>query len=390
MERVLLLILFFFIGITQQVQAHIIHINNEGTPAFYLIKPSAFVYDDSGEILGEIYKEQNYIYKKKTESCYYIEVENSVGCVPSSVVKEGTIKMQEEELDRSGKMVYTTKYAQLKDENGNILYTSQPNRRHYAFEKNDAYYYARVAGRIALLPKADVADDKGIPVLMYHHIVDHKHPKDKLSSTMITVKQLENNIHVLQQMHARTITMNDLYDFLQGQKNLGKNTVVLTFDDGLKSNIIYAYPLLKQTKMKATNFIITSRIPPTIQPVDKRILQFISLEEMYKSADVFSFEGHTHALHDVQNNKSHFILRDARLVKEDLQKSKSILPQLYFAYPFGQFNEMTKDILRETGYRLAFTTKNGYVKYGDDPYELKRIGIEPTTTINEFTNYLAY
>ena len=74
----------------------------------------------------------------------------------------------------------------------------------------------------------------------------------------------------------------------------------------------------------------------------------------------------------------------------DLQKSKFIMPQLYFAYPFGQFNETSKGILRETGYRLAFTTKTGYVKYGDDPYELKRIGIEPTTTINQFKNYLAY
>jgi len=390
MKRVLFLALLCFIGITQQVHAQIIQIHTEHTPAFYLIKPFAFVYDESGEVLGKIHTGQAYIYTKKTETCYYIEVENSVGCVPSSVVKEGFVKMQEEKLDRTGKMIYTTKYSQLKDQNGNILYTSHPNRRHYAFEKDDTYYYVRVAGRIALLPKADVADDKGIPVLMYHHIVENSHPKDKLTSTKITVKQLENNIHVLQQMHARTITMNELYAFLQGEKNLGKNAVALTFDDGLKSNIIYAYPLLKQAKMKATNFVITSRIPATIQPVDTRILQFISLQEMDKSADVFSFEGHTYALHDVQNNKSLFILRDAQLVKEDLQKSKFIMPQLYFAYPFGQFNETSKEILKETGYRLAFTTKTGYVKYGDDPYELKRIGIEPTTTINQFKNYLAY
>lgn len=390
LKRILVLILLCSIGMMQQINANTNQTGIKQVTVFYLTKQSVAVYDESGEVLGTIHNGHPYIYKEKSHNCYYIEVENHVGCVPASAIIEGTKMLHEEILDRSGKMVYTTQFTQIKDLKGDLLYTSHPNRRHFVFDKDENHYYVKLAGHLALLPKADTAIDKGIPVLMYHHIVKHAHPKENLPSTMITAEQFAQNINILQRQQARTITMNELYAFLQGKKNLGKNSVVITFDDGLKSNIIYAYPLLQQAKMKATNFVITSRVPTKVQQFEPQNIQYISSEEMANSTDVFQYEGHTHALHSIYNNKSLVILRSPSSVRSDLQKSQAIVQQRYFAYPFGQFNDTTKRLLYEMDYRLAFTTKHGYVTYGDDPYELKRIAIGPTTTENQFKQYIAY
>ncbi|MFF5993836.1 polysaccharide deacetylase family protein [Lysinibacillus sp. KU-BSD001] len=390
MKKILFLSLFFYVWTTQQLVSYAINIDEGQSNVFYVKTNSAPVYDESGAVLGVIHKNQAYFYMVKTETCYYIEVENHLGCVSTASVVEGSTTFVEEKLERTGEMIYTTDFTQLTDLDGHVLYTSQPNRRHYAVAEDDTYYYVKLAGRTALLQKVNTALDKGIPVLMYHHIVGPHDGRQSLTSAMITEAQFASNVRALQEVGAQAITMDELHAFLQGEKNLGKNAVVITFDDGLKSNIVYAYPLLQQAKMKATNFVITSRVPTTTQPFDPHKLQSISQEEIAWSTDVFNYEGHTHQLHSQEEGSSLVVLQSRKSLKDDLLISQSIVPQHYFAYPFGQFNEATKQILTETGYRLAFTTKHGYVKYGDNSYELKRIAIEPTTTEEQFRQYISY
>lgn len=74
-----------------------------------------------------------------------------------------------------------------------------------------------------------------------------------------------------------TLTMYQLEGYVQNKMNLPARAVVLTFDDGLKSVSRYAYPILKQHGMKATAFIISSRIKRHPQKWDPKSLQFMSL-----------------------------------------------------------------------------------------------------------------
>lgn len=390
MKRVVILALFLtFIGV-QQADANVARTKGEREPTFFITQASAPVYDESGEVIGKVYSKQDYFYDSKSADCYYIEIENHLGCVPANVTKRGSTMMIPEKLNRKGQMIYTTKKVNFTDERGQIVYMSQANRRHYAYKEDKKYYYVEAGGRTALVPKTHAAVDKGIPVLMYHHILKDSENKKYRTSTTITDVQFAKNISILNEMDAQTITMDELYDFLQGKRNLGKNAVAITFDDGLLSNLIYAYPLLQSHNMKATNFLITSRVMDTPQYFYADNLQFISKEEIEWSQDVFQYEGHTHALHQIVDGKSLVVQQTMKSLKQDLATSQAIVPQHYFAYPFGQYNATTKQVLKNMGYKLAFTTKTGYVKYGDDPFALNRIGIEPKTTEKQFRQYLSY
>lgn len=60
----------------------------------------------------------------------------------------------------------------------------------------------------------------------------------------------------------RIVTPDDILEYLENGRSPGKDSVCLTFDDGLLDNFVYGYPLLKKHQVKATLFTITSRIYP--------------------------------------------------------------------------------------------------------------------------------
>jgi len=53
-----------------------------------------------------------------------------------------------------------------------------------------------------------------------------------------------------------------------------------------------------------------------------------------------------------------------------------------FAYPNGNFNEDISNLVKATGYHIAFTTMPGKVVNSDDAYSIKRINIHDDITRN--------
>lgn len=141
----------------------------------------------------------------------------------------------------------------------------------------------------------DAQEDNGIPILTYHHILrDEENTRFRHTSTTTSVRAFSNQMTRLRDRGYATLTMYQLEDYIHNRANFPARAVVITFDDGLKSVSRYAYPVLKQYGMKATAFIISSRIkrhPQTWNPVS---LQFMSVSELRKISDVFDFQSHTH------------------------------------------------------------------------------------------------
>ena len=70
---------------------------------------------------------------------------------------------------------------------------------------------------------------------------------------------------------------------------------------------------------------------------------------------------------------------------EDLKTSQEVLGGAnIFCYPYGQYNELDIKALKDTGFKLAFTTQGGRVKKGASKYELPRVRISGTTSLESF------
>lgn len=225
-----------------------------------------------------------------------------------------------------------------------------------------------------------------IPILMYHHLLKNEENRQFLNNpSVLAVERFEEQMKVLHDNGYKTITLSQLEGFINGHIKLPKKSVMITFDDGYLSNYRYAYPILKQYGYTAAIFMITELIPNSPQQFNPDQLNYMSWIEMEKSEDCFEFPGHTHGLHQLNDKNISFLVSQPKeIIEKDLALNKQLLNTTYFAYPYSQYNRSTISMLKQLGYTMAFTTKAGYVKRGDSPYELRRFGISPTTTMEEF------
>jgi len=50
-----------------------------------------------------------------------------------------------------------------------------------------------------------------------------------------------------------------------------------------------------------------------------------------------------------------------------------VQPVWLFSYPYGEYDDVTIDVLREVGFQCAFTVSVGTNPASQDPYQLRRL-----------------
>lgn len=258
------------------------------------------------------------------------------------------------------------------------------------------WFQIRIGDRLAYVSALDAQEDHGLPVLTYHHILrDEENTRFRHTSTTTSVRAFSNQMTWLRDRGYATLTMYQLEDYVRNRANLPARAVVITFDDGLKSVSRYAYPVLKQYGMKATAFVISSRIKRHPQKWDPKSLQFMSLSELNGIRDVFDFQSHTHFLHRVDGYHRPILLsRSYHNILFDLQRSRRALAQFnphvfYLSWPFGGYNATAVKAANDAGFHLAVTTVKGKVKPGDNPMLLKRLYILRTDSLETMSRLVS-
>lgn len=97
---------------------------------------------------------------------------------------------------------------------------------------------------------------KRIVILMYHRLTTGV-PADEYDRDSLT---FENDMEYLQSHGYQVLSMNDLLLLKTGEMTLNSNGIIITFDDGYKSNISLAYPILSRRKIPATFFLVAEWI----------------------------------------------------------------------------------------------------------------------------------
>lgn len=101
----------------------------------------------------------------------------------------------------------------------------------------------------------------GLPILGYHHVVsdEEKQMYYKNNVYVMAVSDFEKQMKYLYENQFDTLTMDEVDEYYQGKKTLKKNSVVITFDDGMKSFHTLVKPILKKYHLQATCFVIAHK-----------------------------------------------------------------------------------------------------------------------------------
>lgn len=308
---------------------------------------------------------------------------------PIGVIAQGDeMKTAQNEVLVPAKPILEGSVYKVKEENDQIVISKNENEGEIF--TNNTY---KIIGERIYVPKEWIHNILGqkvnyakeVPILMYHHLLKENENNFKNNDAIIPVKMFQNHMDFLYTERYYTIKPEELEAYINEEISLPQKSIMITFDDGYKSNFVYAYPIMKKYEFQGTIFMISKAIYDYEVDFDPEIIQFMSHEEMNESKDIFTFASHTHSLHYLNHKKkSHLICKPKEEIINDLKLSMETLNTKYIAYPYGQYNKDTISILKELKYTLGFTIQRGTIKPKDDVFRLKRIGIYPHTTFEKF------
>ena len=213
-----------------------------------------------------------------------------------------------------------------------------------------------------------------LPVLMYHFFYDEAAGETGRDANFMEISSFDNQMKYLSENNFYFPTWDEVNDYLDDKTELPYKSIVVTADDGDESFFRLAVPVINKYDVKATSFIVTSWTGKA------------TVDEL-KSNKLF-FESHSHDMHEAgANGKGRFVNYTYDQAMNDVKTSAEITgANDAFCYPFGHYNDTAEQVLKDAGYKMAFTTKGGRIKPGQNKYERPRVRMSKGISMKSFSS----
>ena len=241
----------------------------------------------------------------------------------------------------------------------------------YVTADTPSSYFSEVLQATAL-PDETVSHD--VPVLMWHNLAE-----ESSGDMTISVDTFRAQIEALHEAGFKTVSLQQLYNYVHFGTELPEKPIVLTFDDGYFSNYEYAFPILQEYDMQATIFAIGVSVgKDTYKDTDHAMTPHFGADEAREMVDsgLISVQSHTFDMHQWPPfEDGNAQVRETLLpfdgeadadyeaaVEADFAESRELLesitgqPVNALAFPEGAYVTLTQDALRSAGAELTFTT----------------------------------
>lgn len=222
-----------------------------------------------------------------------------------------------------------------------------------------------------------------VRVLMYHDIPEKKRTLFKRQILYLASRY-------------QFLTPLQFQEFVQGNYRISGINLLLTFDDGFKSNRVVAEEVLRPLGIKGIFFVLTEFVDlKDVNKQQKFIVQQIfdgdtahpeissSMEPLtWKDLEYLLAEGHVIGSH-TRNHKRFPLIYSQKELYDEIVESGNILEKKlgisisYFAYPFGDIdsiNDRAMNLLKER-YKYCFSGVRGVNYYPISRYAILRDSI---------------
>jgi len=223
----------------------------------------------------------------------------------------------------------------------------------------------------------------GVVVLTYHRINDQL-PEGEL---VVHPREFEIQMKFLNfyRKKFQIISMEEMIEYFVAssvdnrKRKAVRTKILITFDDGYRDNYTHAFPILKKHRFPAAVFLTTDYISTEYKkeryknaPWSMDYLNYGEIKEMKASGIRFGAHTATHP---------HLREIDLDEAKKEILKSYESVREISgndnipFCYPYGEFNEEIKQIVKKCGFSCAFSVAPGINYRNQDLFEIKRIDV---------------
>ena len=216
---------------------------------------------------------------------------------------------------------------------------------------------------------------KHVVGMVYHRFGENRYP-----STNITLTTFEAHLQYLYDQKFKVLTLGEALDYLEdpAQPYL-EQVAVITVDDGYKSFLTGALPLLSKFGFKATLFINTESVGGNQYMDWEEIKQVVSLGTEIGNHS----HSHAHFL-DLGAKRTTTFKEDISVAQKQFQAHLGFSPDL-FAYPYGEFDPALREAVEAFGFRAACAQNSGVMHSRTDRFRIPRFPMGgPFTRVEGF------
>src|SRR2546425_841656 len=223
-----------------------------------------------------------------------------------------------------------------------------------------------------------------LPILLYHKI-DRIPPGSRYPKNYVTPEQFAAQLAFLARRGYTSTTFADYLAYRRGERLLPRRAVIITFDDGYRSNRTIALPLLRQYGFGATIFLVTAYVGMTnrwdADEIQEPLLDAADVRAMQAAG--IDFGSHTATHVRLATLRPVEALRELRTSRERLGALLG-KPVSVVGYPYGDYNRETMQFARDAGYEAGVIIRRRMNTDATDVLELRRIPITCLTSPGRF------
>lgn len=239
-----------------------------------------------------------------------------------------------------------------------------------------------------------------IPIFTFHRLVP-----DKVKKKLYMNDEWVGSINIFKKMVKyiyyngyKTLSTEDFYKWYIGEVEYNKKTLLITIDDGFYEDYYLVYPIIKKYNLRATSFVVGSRIKFKTAPYNRYTPSYIGLDlinKVRKEYPKFEFQSHSFNMHFlVRNSQQKLNHGISSMFYEEIEND--ILKNIQFgfttmAYPYGAFTAEIKELLEKHGYLIAFRFgPANYATRNSDRFAIPRIKLNGYSTLDDLKKWLKY
>jgi peptidoglycan/xylan/chitin deacetylase (PgdA/CDA1 family) len=228
-------------------------------------------------------------------------------------------------------------------------------------------------------PSTSSGSESSVIVLLYHQFVPPgTHVSPKLQWTM-QQDVFESEMKYIHDNGYHVVSMSDVLAFIHHEKILPPGSVCITIDDGYKSAIALAKPILDKYGYPWTFFIYPQFINNTPTSSYKGAASWPELKQLQAEGVDIECHSMTHPILTKHGSKTPD--QYAAWLENETAGAKKILeeqmgkPITCFAYPYGAHNKQVEAATIAAGFKAIFTVDSNPVHSTTSPYSIGRYTI---------------
>jgi len=216
-----------------------------------------------------------------------------------------------------------------------------------------------------------------------HIFVYHRFADDRYQSANTTIKELTKQFDYFKQNNYKVVPLSQILDKLEKKEDIPDNWIALTIDDAYKSFYEHGLDIFKKYNYPFSLYVY-------VQATEKHYGDYMNWEQIKDASKYGEIGLHSYSHPRLQNLSKKEIIDDTKKAFNTLYKNTNIKPTTY-AYPYGEFNENVKAILKNNfSFKSILNQNTGSITNKTDIYNIPRIALVGEVNINHKLRYKTF